>query len=119
MNEDFLERILEVRTILDWMNIEGRLKNIENFDVWTVHGLRSINGMGGDDQGNVSFSHNDLSDMPSADNSDHDGRYFTETESDARFLKLDQSTPQTVTNGAPIFAEGIKIIAGKKVIYDG
>jgi len=33
--------------------------------------------------GSGSISHSDLSDMPSSTNSDHDGRYYTEAESDA------------------------------------
>lgn len=41
------------------------------------------------------------------------------------YLKIDQSTPQTVINGRPIFNAGtmnnddVKIIAGKKLIFDG
>lgn len=37
----------------------------------------------------------------------------------ANYLKLDQTTPQKVINGIPTFGEGIKVTAGKKVIYDG
>ena len=44
---------------------------------------------------------------------------------DLRYLKLDQTTPQTVTTGAPIFDAGLKsnnsiiIKAGQKLILDG
>jgi len=33
----------------------------------------------------------------------------------AAYLKLDQSTPQTVSNGQPIFGQGIKITAGQDI----
>ena len=41
-----------------------------------------------------------------------------------RALKLDQTTPETVINGAPIFDEGIisngpiKLLSGQKLIFD-
>ena len=35
------------------------------------------------------------------------------------YLKLDQTTPQNVINGAPEFNEGVIIKAGKKLILDG
>jgi len=35
------------------------------------------------------------------------------------FLKLDQTTPQTVENGSPSFNGGIIIKAGQKLILDG
>ena len=38
---------------------------------------------------------------------------------DTYYLKLDQSTPQSVINGSPKFQEGITIKAGQKIIYDG
>ena len=44
---------------------------------------------------------------------------------DLRYLKLDQTTVQTVINGKPIFDKGLKsdddleIKAGKKLILDG
>lgn len=73
------------------------------------------------------IAHVDLSDMPDAGgtNTDHDARYFTESESDLRFLKLDQTTPQTVANGAPHFdgtvldAPAIIFKIGRRVVYDG
>lgn len=34
-------------------------------------------------------------------------------------LKLDQTTPQTVTGGAPKFDNGLIIKAGQKLIFDG
>lgn len=34
-------------------------------------------------------------------------------------LKLDQTTPQTVDNGSPIFNKGITIKAGQKLYLDG
>lgn len=43
----------------------------------------------------------------------------------AAYLKLDQSTPQTVSNGRPVFNVGIKanndviLKAGVKLIFDG
>lgn len=54
-----------------------------------------------------SIAHGDLSDMPDTGgtNSDHDARYYTETESDARFVMLDQTTAQTIT-ASPIFDWG-------------
>lgn len=41
------------------------------------------------------------------------------TGTDLGCLLLDQTTPQEVINGSPEFDEGIKIRAGKKVIFDG
>jgi hypothetical protein len=41
------------------------------------------------------------------------------TSNDARYLKLDQTTPQTVINGMPTFNKGIRIKAGEKIIFDG
>lgn len=47
------------------------------------------------------------------------------TGASALFLKLDQTTPQTVINGVPIFNVGLKsngdvtIKAGQKLILDG
>jgi len=44
---------------------------------------------------------------------------------DARYLKLDQTTPQTVLNGQPVFDSGTKnndniiLKAGKYLILDG
>lgn len=44
---------------------------------------------------------------------------------DARYLKLSQTTPQTVINGAPTFNVGLSandnivLKAGKKLIFDG
>jgi hypothetical protein len=38
---------------------------------------------------------------------------------DARYLKLDQTTPQEVDNGAPTFNKGIVIKAGEKLYLDG
>jgi hypothetical protein len=35
------------------------------------------------------------------------------------FLKLDQSTPQTIINGAPRFSNGLVIKSGQKLIFDG
>jgi len=47
------------------------------------------------------IAHADLTDMP-----DSGG---TNTDHDARYLKLDQTTPQTVDNGAPVFNLGITV----------
>lgn len=38
---------------------------------------------------------------------------------DKRYLKLDQTTPQDVDNGAPTFNGGIVLKAGQKIIFDG
>jgi hypothetical protein len=44
---------------------------------------------------------------------------------DTRYLKLDQTTPQTVVNGAPIFDKGLRsngaiiLKSGQKLIFDG
>lgn len=35
------------------------------------------------------------------------------------YLKLDQTTPQTVLNDAPNFSKGIIIKTGEKLIFDG
>lgn len=35
------------------------------------------------------------------------------------YLKLDQSTPQTVDNGMPHFNKGLIIKSGEKLIFDG
>lgn len=43
---------------------------------------------------------------------------MTSTEKEA-YLKLDQTTPQTVDNGAPHFDKGLIIKAGEKLIFDG
>jgi len=37
---------------------------------------------------------------------------------DARYLKLDQTTPQDVDNGAPTFNGGIKIKSGQRLTFD-
>ena len=51
---------------------------------------------------------------------------LNQSTADARYLKLDQTgTPQTVSNGAPVFDSGIKsngpiiLKAGQKLIFDG
>ena len=38
---------------------------------------------------------------------------------DGRYLKLDQSTPQTVINGAPVFARGLILVSGQRLVFDG
>jgi hypothetical protein len=43
---------------------------------------------------------------------------MTPTEIEA-YLKLDQTTPQNVINGAPQFDEGIVIKAAKRLYLDG
>lgn len=40
-------------------------------------------------------------------------------QSDARFFKLDQTTPQEIINGAPIFTQGLVIKAGERIYFDG
>jgi hypothetical protein len=35
------------------------------------------------------------------------------------FLKLDQTTPQQIINGAPIFTQGLVIKAGERIYFDG
>jgi hypothetical protein len=59
------------------------------------------------------LTHANLKDMPDTlgTNSDHDARYYTETEVDtllSGYLTLDQTTPQSVINGAPLFNVGLK-----------
>ena len=55
----------------------------------------------------------------------HDNNGYSLSTLDARYLLLNQSTPQTVINGAPIFDAGLKanddiiILAGKKLVLDG
>lgn len=41
--------------------------------------------------------------------------YNQTTGGDNRFLKLDQTVPQTVSSGKPIFAEGLSIASNKKI----
>ena len=45
--------------------------------------------------------------------------YRSNKELDARYLKLDQTLSQTVTNGLPQFNEGIIIRKNKPLYYDG
>ncbi len=40
-------------------------------------------------------------------------------ENNNRYLKLDQSSSQTVSNGAPVFAGGIIIRSGQRLVFDG
>lgn len=44
---------------------------------------------------------------------------LSQSQADASFLKLDQTTPQHITSGSPIFDEGITIASGKKIYLDG
>lgn len=48
---------------------------------------------------------------------------ITVATADDRYLKLDQTTPQSVINGAPTFEGGtndsIIIKAGKRLVFDG
>ena len=57
------------------------------------------------------LAHADLTDMPDSGgtNSDHDARY----------LKLDQTTPQTVTGGKPLFSTGLSINADSQTLLFG
>ena len=41
------------------------------------------------------------------------------TLTDARYLKLDQTTPQTVVSGSPQFNEGLTIKENKRIYLDG
>ena len=43
---------------------------------------------------------------------------MTSTELGA-YLKLDQTTPQDIDNGAPTFNKGLIIKAGEKLYFDG
>ena len=45
--------------------------------------------------------------------------WVNSVEIDPLSLHLDQTTHQHVTNGTPVFDEGISILAGKKLILDG
>ena len=67
-----------------------------------------------DIRGPETLSHAELSDMPDTlgTNTDHDVR------NDARYLKLNQSTPQEVINGAPKLKEGLEITSGKRLYLD-
>jgi hypothetical protein len=67
------------------------------------------------------IAHVDLSDMPDAGgtNTDHDARYYTEAEVDAAFLKLDQTSPQTIINGKPTIQEGLYIGLTSWIQFDG
>jgi hypothetical protein len=48
----------------------------------------------------------------------HDALGMTAMEQ-AAYLKLDQTVPQTVIAGAPIFYKGIVIKSGEKLVLDG
>ena len=48
-----------------------------------------------------------------------EGFDYYAAESDPLSLHLDQTTPQTISGGTPVFDEGISILAGKKLILDG
>jgi len=37
----------------------------------------------------------------------------------AIYLKLDQTTPQTVENGAPLFKQGLVIAKDERIYFDG
>jgi len=39
-------------------------------------------------------------------------------ENDGRYLKLDQTVEQEISNGAPLFNNGLRIKAGQKLIFD-
>ncbi len=41
------------------------------------------------------------------------------TSDDARYLKLDQTSRQTVSNGAPLFRGGITLKSGQRLTFDG
>jgi hypothetical protein len=63
---------------------------------------------------------------PSTGNLDKIGKSSSDiTEDDLRYLKLNQTTPQTIINGTPIFNVGLKsnddvtIKADKKIYLDG
>lgn len=43
---------------------------------------------------------------------------LSESELNALYLKLDQTTPQAVDNGAPILNKGLRIKAGEKIYFD-
>jgi hypothetical protein len=40
-------------------------------------------------------------------------------ETDPLSLHLDQTTPQEIINGAPIFTKGLVIKAGERIYFDG
>lgn len=44
---------------------------------------------------------------------------LTTAEADALYLKLDQTTQQSVINDAPIFEKGLIIKAGERIYFDG
>jgi hypothetical protein len=41
------------------------------------------------------------------------------SDADTAFLNLDQTTPQQIINGAPIFTQGLVIKAGERIYFDG
>lgn len=43
---------------------------------------------------------------------------FDVEESDARYLLLDQTTPQSVTGGIPVFSAGIGLASGTRIVYN-
>lgn len=49
----------------------------------------------------------------------HPATDTTSAEADPLSLHLSQVSPQTVTGGSPVFAEGLTIAADKKVYLDG
>ena len=44
---------------------------------------------------------------------------FDVTADTSGLLKLDQTTPQTIENGTPIFDKGLIIKAGERIYFDG
>jgi hypothetical protein len=44
---------------------------------------------------------------------------LTQGLADLRYLKLDQTTPQTVDNGAPLFKKGLVIAKDERIYFDG
>ena len=51
-----------------------------------------------------------------------DASYYTQAEVIAlltAYLKLDQTTPQDVDNGAPTFNGGVILKSGQRLVFDG
>lgn len=40
-------------------------------------------------------------------------------QADGRYFKLDQTTPQEIINGRPIFTQGLVIKEGERIYFDG
>ena len=110
-----LEEIIKTQRAIEILGIEKRFNKIESFYKPTIPDLSgflttetdpivgAITGIvKADGAGNISAA--------------FDG---TDYLSPATGLKLDQTTPQEIINGAPIFTQGLIIKAGERIYFDG